>query len=66
MKKFYKVDNYFGGICEIFNDYDSAKALFNERMAKNDSHVELIEITCDHGYCGKGIEYFDRGKYYTA
>lgn len=64
--KFYKVTNYFGGVCEIFNDYESAKALFDKLMAQNNCDIELMEYTCNGGYRGHGIEYFYKGKYYTA
>lgn len=64
--KYYKVTNYFGGVCKLFDTYDEAAALFNERMAKNDDILELIEITHDNGgYHGEAIKIYNFGKYYT-
>lgn len=65
--KYYKVTNYFGGINEIFDNYDEANALFIERMAKNDNYIELVEITCDaNGYHGETIKVYNNGKYYAV
>ena len=52
MKTFYKVSNYFGGVCEFFDDRNEAFDLFNQLVLDGCRDVEVMEyIVEENGGC---------------